>query len=388
MPDTLGVTANPEDYGERLTSGLSEDPGDLFQPNADVIQTLDRAVGDVSPQTVADLMREIDRAFAAFDLMAVHHGWYAARGFNADVDQINRAEALRHHVNGSDDLADFIGAVIAAETGKPAISSDTIRLPMDWARGLDGLPGFDSTANALHFTRDDESWRDSSGRSIGFVGRAHPLVLRAIRHGCRLLGAVAVSQSDQLGLLLTFQLEIAAAHRIVFREIIAVIATPNCPPAECNDWLAFGTHNHAFLHDAVWNRLFSPWAASARSAADHVVGQIASQRHTSFVADYHAATQQETTRSQLWLRVKADQLCGTFIAPIRDLFDAPEIGPIWRRQQDPLTRLVSFASDRDVTVSKRREANDALGTFRAMQAANTPPGPIVSRPIGMLMLVP
>jgi hypothetical protein len=49
---------------------------------------------------------------------------------------------------------------------------------------------------------------------------------------------------------------------------------------------------------------------------------------------------------------------------------------------------VSFATDRDVTVSKRREANDALATFRAMQAANTPPGPIVSRPIGMLMLVP
>ena len=53
-----------------------------------------------------------------------------------------------------------------------------------------------------------------------------------------------------------------------------------------------------------------------------------------------------------------------------------------------MTRLVSFATDRDVTGSKRREANDALNTFRAMQAANVTPGPIVSRPIGMLMLVP
>jgi hypothetical protein len=86
--------------------------------------------------------------------------------------------------------------------------------------------------------------------------------------------------------------------------------------------------------------------------------------------------------------VKADQLCGTFIAPTRDLFGEPETGPIWRRQQDPSTRLVSFAIDRDVTAPKRREANDALTTFRAMQAANTPPGAIVSRAIGMLMLVP
>jgi hypothetical protein len=119
-----------------------------------------------------------------------------------------------------------------------------------------------------------------------------------------------------------------------------------------------------------------------------LVSQIASLRHTTFVTDYQVATQQETARSQHWLRVKADQLCGPFIAPTRDLFDAPETGPIWRRQQDPSMRLVSFATDRDVTVSKRREANDALATFRAMQAANTPPGPVVTRPFGMLMLVP
>ena len=388
MPDTLGVTADPDDYEERLTSGLSEDPSDLFQPSPGVIRTLDRAVGDVSPQTVGDLMREIDRAFAAFDLMAVHHGWYAARGFNADFDQIIRAEVVRRNANGGEDLANFIGAVIAAETGKPAISPHTIRLPSDWARGLDGLPGFDAAVNVLHFTRDFESWRDTAGRNLGFFGRAHPLVLRAIRHGCRLPGTVAVSQSDQLGLLLTFQLEIDAAHRVVFREIVAVIATPNCPPAERRDWLALGNKDHVSPHEAVWNPLFSSWAASARSAAEHVVSQIASQRHMTFVADYEAATQQETTRSQQWLRVKADQLCGTFIASTRDLFDEPETGPIWRRQQDPSTRLVSFATDRDVTVSKRREANDALATFRAMQAANTPPGPIVSRPIGMLMLVP
>jgi hypothetical protein len=119
-----------------------------------------------------------------------------------------------------------------------------------------------------------------------------------------------------------------------------------------------------------------------------LAGQIAAERHATFLADYQAATQQETTRSLHWLRVKADQLCGPFISPTRDLFGEPEIGPIWRRQQDPSTRLVSFATDRDVTVSKRREANDALAIFRTMEAANTTPGPIESRPIGMLMLVP
>jgi hypothetical protein len=119
-----------------------------------------------------------------------------------------------------------------------------------------------------------------------------------------------------------------------------------------------------------------------------MVGQIASQHHARFLAEFEASAQQEIGRSLHWLRVKADQLCGRFVAPTPDLFGEPESGPVWRRQDDPVTRLVSFATDRDVTGPKRREANDALNTFRAMQAANPTPGPIAFRPIGMLMLVP
>jgi hypothetical protein len=201
-------------------------------------------------------------------------------------------------------------------------------------------------------------------------------------------GGVSVGECNQLGLLLTFQLEIAVAHRVVLREMVAIIAGPNRPPAECVEWLGLRTTDHHSPHDEVWNKLFSPWAASARSAAGVVADQIASQRHARFLAEFAGSRQQESARSRHWLQVKADQLCGTFAAPTRDLFGEPESGPIWRRQQDSMTRLVSFATGPDVTVSKRREANDVLDTFRAMQAANTPPGPIMWRPIGMLMLVP
>jgi hypothetical protein len=201
-------------------------------------------------------------------------------------------------------------------------------------------------------------------------------------------GAVAICESDQLGLLLTFQLEIAVAHRVVLREIIAVIAGPNRPPAECREWLALPTTDHRSPHEEVWSKLFSPWAAAARSSAELVAGQIAAQSHARFLADFAVSTQHASARSRHWLQVKADQLCGTFAAPTGDLFGEPESGPIWRRQQDPFTRLVSFAIGWDVTVSKRREANDVLDTFRAMQAVNTTPGPILSHPVGMLMLVP
>jgi hypothetical protein len=383
MPDTLGVTASQNDYEAPLTGGLSEDPADLFETGAELIQTLDRAVGDINPEAVAELMREIDRAFDAFDLMAVAHGWYGARGLNAGMEQIAHTEQAS---NCAEDLPAFVEAVIEAEAGEASPGLDQIRLPKTWVHGLDGLPGFDPAAGALRFTRDFESWSDAAGRATGFLGHAHPLVLRAIRHGCRLPASIVVCRDDYLGLLLTFELEIPVAHRIALREIVAVIARPDRPPRECDQWLNLGIPGAPV--DAVWDRLFSYWASPARADAELFADRIAAQKHAAFVARYEDLRREETARVREWLRIKADLLCGTFIAPTSDLFGKADAGPIWRVQEDPATRLVSFATCREMPGSKRREANETLEIFRQIEPSNAMPGAIVARPIGMLMLVP
>jgi hypothetical protein len=383
MPETLGVTAAPDDYQTPLTGGLSEDPTDLFRPGAEVIRTLDLAVSDTDPDTVPRLMHEIDRTFVTFELMAVQHGW-----FGVGMDQTDPPVRLRNVTNGAEDLPSFVAAVIEAETMEPALAHDEIRLPADWARGLDHLPGFDPAADVLRFTREFETWHDAAGCSSAFLGRAHPLVLRAIGHGCRLPGAVAACLGDCLGLLLTFLLEISAENRVVFRKIIAVTTSPGRPPTEASDWLNFGASDLRVAHNGIWSRLFASWAESARSEAALLVGRIASQTFETFVAQYEASRLEESVRLQHWLRVKADRLCGRFLAATDDLFGAPEPGPAWRRQHDPMARLVSFATDRDVPAPKRREANETLETFRAVQPPKAMPGPVLSRPIGMLMLVP
>ena len=53
-----------------------------------------------------------------------------------------------------------------------------------------------------------------------------------------------------------------------------------------------------------------------------------------------------------------------------------------------MTRLIALATDPETPKSKRREANEALELFRAIQPSAAGPDPIVSRPVGMLMLVP
>ena len=201
MPDTLGVTADAAAVDATLTSGLSEEPADLFGPETEIIRTLDRAAEATSPASMAELMREIDRAFDAFELMAVSHGWHGLHGINASAEQLARAERSMGPSPPADDLPTFVGAVIEAETGRTASRGDEIRLPANWTHGLDGLPGYDASSAVLRFTRDVDEFRDPTGRDVGFLGRAHPLAFRAIRHGCQLGGAVALANDDRLGLL-------------------------------------------------------------------------------------------------------------------------------------------------------------------------------------------
>ena len=172
----------------------------------------------------------------------------------------------------------------------------------------------------------------------------------------------------------------------MFRQTVAVMTGPDRSPAEINQWLSLGAH--AALQNADWDRLFESWAETARSLSERLVDRIASERHATFVAQYDTLRQNETARSRRWLCAKADLLCGAFVPPTRDLFGGPERGPDWRSRQDPLIRLISIATDPEVSSAKRRSANETLETYRAMEPSDMAPGPILIRPIGMLMLVP
>ena len=388
MPDTLGVTAGPSDYNAPLIGGLSEDPGDLFGSDPETIRTLDRAIIDSQPETLGSLMREIDHAFAAFDLMAVCHGWHGTRGLNASMGLLTQAEQLAAASSDLEDLPEFVKSVVAIEASETATGQNEIRLPSDWLHGLDGLPGLDPVARVFRFTRDFDTWHDTDGRTVGVIGRAHPLVLHAIRRGCQLPGAVSVCHADRVGLLATVELEIRNSCRSMFRQIVGVMMRPNQPPVQVEDWLTIGTSACAKPSDDVWDRLFAPWAEPALSASEQMICQIASQTYETFEQSHAVTRHQETLRWDHWLRVNADRLCGRFAPPIGDMFGEREPGPVWRHQQAPLARLVAFATDPEITGSKRREANGVLETFKAVNASDTLPDQILSRQIGMLMLVP
>lgn len=372
MPDTIGLTANPDDYGKPLTRGLSEDPADLFKPDHDPIRSLDRAAADTSPETVAALLRDIDRAYEAFDRMALSHGWFGAQGFNSGRAAL--ADAMRATTinRASPDLAAFVRGAIAAHTGAQVPEHGPIPLPKPWLTGLAELPGIDM-ARAT-FTDDINA---------SLLNRSHPLVVRALPLNTWTGGITAAARHDRIALLLTFLAEITAGGRVIARRLIAILTRPDRPPIEISDPLAFATTETT----ASWSRDFAAWAPAARQAAETMAQTIAAAEHASVLAHHAIAATARRRHLDQWLSHRATLLTGRVTAATGDLFASPA-PTTWRAQPDPRPRLIGFATDPETPAGPRREANDTLETHQALLAAITPPDPVQCRPIGLLMLVP
>jgi hypothetical protein len=270
MPDTLGVTADEEARGIGLVAGFAEEQAMLFADEPSAIRTLDQVAEEENGEAYRDLLHEIDRAFEGFERSAVRHGWLSDQGLNADAAQVVMADAARQRSDallGHVDLPDFVAAAIAAETGRIA-DAGVLRLPADWLVGLDDLPGFDSAAKVLRVTRDRAKLRDRKRRSLAFLGRAHPLVRRAISRVQRFDGAVcdnrvsvACADADApLAVLLTFSAELRSASRVEFQRIIAVWVPVRGGAIELRDpeqWLQLADADRALATSERWQKLFA-----------------------------------------------------------------------------------------------------------------------------------
>ena len=203
MPDTLGVTADEEAWSTGLVAGFAERQAGLFDDEPSAIRTLDRVAEEANADAYRDLLHEIDRAFDGFDRSAVRHGWLADHGLNADAAQMAAASTARRR-SGADcsdhiDLPDFVAAAIAAETGGSAAGRGVLRSACRLAGGARRSAGVRSRAPRAPLSRANHTrLRDRQGRSLAFLGRAHPVVRRAIIRAQRVAGR-GVGQSCERG---------------------------------------------------------------------------------------------------------------------------------------------------------------------------------------------
>ena len=387
MPETLGVTADRDDYGGDLIAGFAERQAGLFDDEPSAIRTIDRVAEESGADSYRELLREIDRAFNSFDRSAVRHGWLA---------EASHDDAAVRQEGGDIELATFVAAAIAMETGRQPTRRGAMRLPPDWMDGLDGLPGFDRADGVLRFTRNPARFSDRKERSLAFLGRAHPVVRRACAsvRGGYVAGidhrvSVARAANGTPAVLLTYAAELRSKVRCEFRWVLAVLLPASGPAREIrepDDWL----HWPEPPSGDTWHDTFPHWVSERLPEAE--VAAIAAMHREAerLGAAGCRIYSREAEQLQAWLRCRADELCGAFVPPTADLFGDTQSGPEWQRRAAPFDRLAALAADADRPPSLRREAGSVVALCQRRRdeiAARGQLVPPVLIPLGILMLV-
>ena len=96
------------------------------------------------------------------------------------------------------------------------------------------FPGSTATLGVLRVTDDRALLRDNNGRSLAYLGRAHPVVRRACSRAQRTSGTgsdarVSVARADgntPPSVLFTYGAELRSGQRIEMQWVIAVMLSP------------------------------------------------------------------------------------------------------------------------------------------------------------------
>jgi superfamily II DNA or RNA helicase len=405
MPDTLGVTADEGARSTGLIAGFAERQAPLFEDEPPAIRTLDHAAEQANSESYRDLLHEIDRAFQGYDRSAVRHGWLAERGLNADAAQIAAANAAQRRGDaslGHVELAGFVASAIAAETGAKCAKAGVLLLPADWTAGLDDLPGYDNATRTLRVTRKRNRLRDGHGRSLAFLGRAHPVVRRAISSVRRSddvacdnrVSAARVDVGAPLSLLFCYSAELHSARGVDIQRMIAVLAPVSGAAVEIlqsEQWLRLADNDRKIPSAGLWHDLFAGSAARCQTDAEAVATAAMQRFAVVFAATRRCAVDREAAELERWLRLRADGICGAFVARTADLFGMVPSCPDWQLLAEPLDRLAAFAADGANPSGRRREADSVVSLFQRRaceRKARAPLSPPMLLLAGILMLVP
>ncbi len=415
VPNTLGVFADANAVATtRLLEGLAEEEGLLFQRPREGLRFGDGGEDEGATLATRELLAEVDRALSGYERAAKTASWLAETGASAEESLVRDAEAARSHgrAQGAVDLLGFVRAALETETARAGAVSDgadgtvTLRLPAEWCTHLDGLPGFDGETRTMRLATDPERELSGDETPLGFVGRAHPLLLRALdrvrtlQHGgeASLLDrrvAAAFWDEPAPALLFTFLCTVQSGTGRELERVGAVLLRWGEKPETFFDpvrWLAHARPDRAAPTAGVFDRHFAPWyagrAEAARAAALEIFAPLAAEH-----AEAHQkGVAREAGDLVLWLRSRAGDLAGAATPVTGDLF-APALGaaPAWQRETDPRLRLAAFAKDATSALARRREAEGVLRLFEARSrdlAARADLLSPVAAPLGLLLLVP
>lgn len=413
VPDTLGFTVDADDRLDRtILQSIAAETSPLFAAHES---------GQVRPTASDDLpvfrevLSQFDAVFAEFEKTSKNHAWLGTQGLEADPKRLAEAESarLRGAASGVRDLLSFVTAAVRADsTDANAVRRTSegiweLRLPQPWILGLDPqMPGWDAGARLMRTTEDMNQTRDADGHKVGFLGRAHPLVARAldrvrnIRFGSNQIEldrriAAAYGDTREPALLYTFLGRVQSLAGREFERVLAVLLRPDGERTvmlEPSAWLPWTESDRAAPSASAWEHFFQAWArADNPDAQAAAVAAFATGPAAEFLTQHSTTLADERRQLQSWLRTRTNEICGPRTAQ-EGLFTEAQLQVFaWKFLADDVERLAAFATDASLKPRQRSEASGVLEVYRhrtdelARRAALSPPEAV---PLGLLMLVP
>lgn len=413
VPNTLGVTSS-DAAGQRLLAGLVEEEESLFSTPA-VEFTLSDGVDPSSAAATRELLEEIDRSLHGFRQAAQSNAWLGADGLNADAALAQEAGAVRERGQSATnvDLSTFVQNAVRVEGGSVRSCGDWIELtlPHPWMQGLDATPGLDLGNRVIRLTSQIEVCATPDGREIGFLGRAHPLVRKALDRVRHLsLGRGSAGEDPRVSaiedevpvpeLLFTFVARITSRAGREFERLLVVkcaeVAEPSVLP-ETENWLDRVNAATGIRTDGLWEREFAQWGREAESQATAVAEKTFEPLCERVGRELKQRSKDELARQNDWIASRAREIIGDRApSPVQDDLFSPTAAPQmplsdWVSRTDPVERLAGFACDRSQPPHLRNEADSVLRIFRKRVSTLEARSGILNAevlPVGMLMIVP
>ncbi|MGA2255094.1 MAG: hypothetical protein ABSG53_10565, partial [Thermoguttaceae bacterium] len=289
-----------------------------------------------------------------------------------------------------------------------------LRLPSAWRYGLEYLPGYDPEKGLVRLTTKLEISTDGDGNPVGFLGRAHPLVRRALDRVRNLSfgGTAAKSQDPRASavqadvpepqLLYTFLGRVSSRAGRELERVLAVQVSPSGNTAvyeSADRWSHLADLKKAIRPTDLWKKHFAGWAPGAADGAQQAAAGCFRPLAEGFARERKLTLQAEQEAQQQWLAKRAEEITGRADGQVQlGLLDQPasrsgdgSSSPAWWSITDPEKRLAAFGSDGGQLPAKRSEADGVLRIHEKRKKildALLDLGQPQIVPLGVLMLMP
>ena len=391
MPNTLGIDAQelPE---TGLFAAIANTESNLGLPCRH-FQFAD-AQDDTGDPDVKILLEEVEHSLNRFEAAAKTYKWLGDEG--AAADQVYQQQAERALSAGKKaglaDLVTFVQHAVAVDGGKVVKQPDWIDfyIPQTWAHGMDGLPGWDGDVCRLRLTEDIDRLVDDDDEKIGYLGRAHPLVKRAIEMvrqqslgqtgGLDRRVSAAKSKDGKKALVYTFLGRLDSRAGREFEKLVAVKVDETLAVEVFQDDAWMPAPADGIATRGLWEKEFQGWADRAQEVAFQKAQAVFAEQAAFAAARLKEQLEQERRDLEEWFAQRVNDLLG------REAQALPLFQGVSARKA-PVERLREF-----IALHKGRERSEAetlMNLFETRQAKLAEQlnllNPVVSR-LGILML--